>query len=436
MLYFAAGSPNTAIAREHSRELVDTLLARMGRLKRVLLVPPDFTRRHSGAGELTVLLYERLARDTHVEIIPALGTHAPMTDLELETMFPGIPRSAFRVHDWRSGLVSLGEVPAAHVREITRGRVDFPVACEINRLLVEEPWDRIISVGQLVPHEVAGIANHSKNIFVGVGGADTINRTHFIGAVCGMEAAMGRAHTPVRAVFEYMARYFTHDLPITYLLTVRGNDADGTRLTRGMFAGDDDDCFFRGAALCREVNVSLLEEPLAKVVVYLEPTEFRSTWLGNKAIYRTRMALATGGELIILAPGVGTFGEDPEIDRLIRAYGYNGTTRTLQMVREKPELARNLAAAAHLIHGSAEGRFRITYCPGKLGRGDVEAVGYAFAALAQMRQRYDPARLRDGWNDVRGERVFFVSNPGLGLWALRSQFASDLPGATEGDHAE
>jgi nickel-dependent lactate racemase len=333
MLYFAEGSPDAVIDRERSSKLVDAMLAEMGRLKRVLLLPPDFTRRHSGAGELTVLLYERLRRHAQVEIMPALGTHVPMTELELKTMFPGIPESAFRVHDWRKELVRLGEVPAAHVCEITRDRLDFPLACEINRLLVDESWDRIISIGQLVPHEVAGIANHYKNIFVGVGGEDTINKTHFIGAVCGMEAAMGRAHTPVRAIFEYMARHFTRDLPITYLLTVRANDAGGALLTRGMYAGDDDACFLRGAELCRQVNLNLLDGPLAKVVVYLEPTEFRSTWLGNKAVYRTRMAMAAGGELIILAPGVGTFGEDPEIDRLIRKYSYRGASHTLQMSR-------------------------------------------------------------------------------------------------------
>jgi nickel-dependent lactate racemase len=424
MLYFSEGSPSTVIDHQRAGALVDGLLAELGRLERVLLLPPDFTRRHSGAGELTGQLYERLARDTYVEIMPALGTHAPMTDTELDTMFPGIPRSVFRVHDWRGELVRLGEVPAAQIRAITGGRVDYPVACEINHRLVDGGWDRIISIGQLVPHEVAGIANHSKNVFIGIGGQDTINKTHFIGAVCGLEAAMGRAETPVRAVLEYMVQHFARDLPITYVLTVRATDPSGELVTRGLYAGDDEACFRDGAALCRSVNVDLLEAPVAKAVVYLDPPEFKSTWLGNKAIYRTRMAIADGGELIILAPGVRTFGEDPEIDRLIRKYGYRGTPETLRMVRENAELAENLAAAAHLIHGSSEGRFRVTYCPGGLTREEVESVGFGSADLAGMLRRYDPSSLRDGWNDVGGERVFFVSNPGLGLWALRTKFAS------------
>jgi nickel-dependent lactate racemase len=436
MTYFSEESSDTGIDSQRSGVLIDGMLAAMGRLDRVLILPPDFSRRHSGAGELTVQLYERLRASAHVEIMPALGTHAPMTAEEIEAMFPGVPWSVFRVHDWRNELARLGEVPAAFVREITHGKVDFPVRCEVNRIISEGNWDRIISVGQLVPHEVAGIANHSKNVFVGVGGQDVINKTHFVGAVCGMEAAMGRTHTPVRSLFEYMAENFARDLPITYLLTVRRRNAAGATVTCGIYAGDDNECFLNGARLCRQVNLDLLDEPISKAVVYLEPGEFKSVWLGNKAIYRTRMAMADEGELIILAPGVTTFGEDPEIDQLIRKHGYRGTPRTLEAVTNDGELAANLAAAAHLIHGSSEGRFRVTYCPGGISREEIEIVGFAFAGLAGAQQQYDPAKLHDGWNDVKGERVFFISNPGLGLWALRSRFeSSGTNGGAEAAHA-
>ena len=338
VVHFAEGSVSAAISTARAAELVDEMLAALKPLRRVLLIPPDFTRRSSGAGELTVLIYERLKGASEIEIMPALGTHTPMTAGELESMFPGIPSDVFRVHDWRNDLSQLGEVPARFVRQVTQGQLDFPIPCEVNRHLVDGRWDRIISLGQLVPHEVAGIANHSKNIFVGVGGQETINKTHYLGAVCGIETLMGQAVTPVRSVFDYMANHLAGDLPITYLLTVRARDASGDLVTRGMYAGDGTACFRRGADLCRQVNVELLAEPVHKAVVYLSPAEFRSTWLGNKAIYRTRMAMATGGELVILAPGVATFGEDPEVDRLIRAYGYRGTLHTLRMVQEHKEL--------------------------------------------------------------------------------------------------
>ncbi|MFC1601562.1 lactate racemase domain-containing protein [Candidatus Sumerlaeota bacterium] len=422
--YFGEGSATTVIDEQRAAALLEGMLEQLGELRRVLLLAPDFTRRHSGAGELTVMLYERLKERAEVAIMPTLGTHMPMSERELEAMFPGVPQELFRAHDWRRGLARLGEVPASYIRELSGGKLDYPIYCEIAQALVEEQWDRIFSIGQLVPHEVAGIANHNKNVLVGAGGADTINKTHFLGAVCGMESIMGRAKSPVRDVFDYMSEHFIADLPLTYLLTVRAKDEAGRLVTRGLYAGDDKECFQRGARLCRETNLELLDEPLAKVVVWLDPGEFKSTWVGNKAIYRTRMALADGGQLIIVAPGVREFGEDPEINRLIREFGYRGTPQTLRMVEERRDLAANLSAAAHLIHGSSEGRFTITYCPGGLTRQEIEGVGFEYDDLHSALERYDPRLMREGLNKMPdGEEVFYISNPSLGLWGLRQHFA-------------
>jgi nickel-dependent lactate racemase len=390
----------------------------------VLLLPPDVTRIHSGAGELTAMLHERLAGRAHVEIMPALGTHAPMTRREIEAMFPGVPPGLFRERSFRSGLHRLGEVPASYVRRISEGRLDFPIACDVDGLLVNGGWDRIVSIGQLVPHEVAGIANHNKNVYVGAGGRETINKTHFLGAVYGMERIMGRARSPVRDVFDYADEHLAGDLPVSYLLTVRARDEGGRLVTRGLFAGEGAACFHRGARLCQRVNVSLLPEPLERCVVWLDPAEYRSTWLGNKAIYRTRMAMADGGELVVLAPGVRRFGEDAGIDRLIRAHGYRGTPSTLAAVARDAELAEDLSAAAHLIHGSSEGRFTIRYAAGGLSRREIEGAGFAWGDLDDLCRRYAPGGRRDGFQRTAGgEAFFFVGNPALGLWGLGSRFA-------------
>lgn len=423
------GSAGETIDAARTAEFVERLLEQLGAPKRVLLIPPDFTRFHSGAGEIAVLLYRRLKDRVRVEILPATGTHFPMEDSEIARMFPGIPLSRFRIHDWRRDVITLGEVPGDFVREISDGKMDTPIACEVNRALVKENWDAILSIGQLVPHEVAGIANHNKNIFVGAGGKETIGKTHFLGAVCGMERIMGRVHSPVRDVLNYMSVHFAKDLPVVYLLTVRASDASGRIVTRGLFAGRDEEPFLLGARLCQQVNLDLLDRPLNKAVVYLDPAEFKSTWLGNKAIYRTRMALADGAELIVLAPGVRQFGEDPENDRLIRAFGYCGTETVLHHVRQSAELAENLSVAAHLIHGSSEGRFRVTYCTGKHGlpREEVEKAGFCHRPLEEALREFNPEALQDGFNrSADGEEFFFISNPALGLWALRSLFT--IPG--------
>jgi nickel-dependent lactate racemase len=424
MLLFSSGSPDTALSREDVRRALFSSLDKLGEKKRVLAVPPDFTRYHSQAGLLTELVWEyygvRLA-----DVLPAIGTHTPMTDKEIAAMFGKTAGHLFRVHDWRQNLTTLGEVPSAFIREVSEGQIDFSIPIQVNTLLAKGAHDLIVSMGQVVPHEVIGMAGFNKNLFVGTGGIEGINKTHFLGAVYGMERMMGRADTPVRRVFNYASEHFAGHLPILYVLTVVGKSGQGDLAIRGLFIGDDTECFNRAASLSLAVNFQLLDFPLKKVVVHLDPSEFRSTWVGNKSIYRTRMALADGGELIILAPGLSCFGEDERIDGLIRKYGYAGTARVLELARMQPDLRENLGTAAHLIHGSSECRFEITYCPGRLTRSEIESVHFRYADLDAMLKKYDPEKLVDGFNvTADGERIFYISNPAIGLWAHRERFGS------------
>lgn len=424
MMYFEQGSPETAMTVDQIRAAVVSALDKLGPRRRVIVIPPDFTRFHSQAGLITKIIYEYY-RDRLVEILPALGTHTPMTEEQINEMFPGVPRSLFRVHDWRRGITTIGEVPADYVKQISEGVVDFSWPAQISTLIWNGRHDLIISVGQVVPHEVIGMANYNKNFFVGTGGAEGINKSHFLGAAYGMERIMGRAINPVRQVMNYAADAFLRHLPIVYIHTVVARDKEGKLQVRGLYIGDDIQVFTKAADLSLKVNFELLDRPLEKVIVYLDPAEFKSTWLGNKAIYRTRMAIADGGELIILGPGIKEFGEDKEIDMLIRKYGYRGTPAILKAVRENADLRANLSAAAHLIHGSSEGRFKITYCPGYLTQEEIEGVGFQYAKLETMLKRYNPAKLVDGFNILPdGERIYYISNPALGLWAYRGRFGN------------
>jgi nickel-dependent lactate racemase len=393
----------------------------IGSRNRVLAVPPDFTRFHSQAGILTELAWQYYG-DRMTDVLPALGTHKGMTDSEIATMYGKTPRNLFRVHDWRNDVVTLGEVPGSFLYEVSEGKVDYPWPAQVNKLLRDGGHDLILSIGQVVPHEVVGMANYNKNIFVGTGGSIGIHRSHFLGAVYGMERMMGHADTPVRRVLNYASDHFAQNLPILYVQTVVGKNSAGKLVVRGLYIGDDAECFNLAAALSLQVNFLMLDREIKKAVVFLDPHEFRSTWLGNKSVYRTRMALADGAELIVLAPGVHEFGEDGAIDKLIRKYGYCGTPHTLAMVKEDPALAGNLSAAAHLIHGSAEGRFNIRYCPGHLTREEIESVHFQYGDLDEYTKKYNPDILKDGWNTVDGEEIFYISNPGLGLWAYRGRF--------------
>lgn len=417
------GGAQLALTREAVRAMLEEAIAAWGGPPRKLLIlPPDITRAHSGAGEITSLLYELLGERSEIDIMPALGTHSPMTPEELREMFPGVPLERFLTHDWRGGTALLGEVPASFIHELSEGKMNAKAEARVNRRLIEGGYDMILSVGQVVPHEVVGLANHNKNILVGVGGPDFISKSHYLGAVYGMERMMGRADTPVRRLFDYAERHFLGHLPIKYALTVKGIDDKGRLCLRGLFIGEGKAPFDAAAELAVRTNLDLLERPIKKAVVYLDPQEYRSTWLGNKAIYRLRMAMADGGELIVLAPGVKMFGEDRRIDELVRRYGYRGTPHTLDCVERHEELRQNLSVAAHLIHGSSEGRFRITYAPGGLSREEIETAGYQYASWEAMSLRYDPKALRRGYNVVDGEEIFFVDNPSLGLWALAEKF--------------
>jgi len=423
MLYFARGSATDQLTTDDMRAGLQQAFAKLGPRKRVLAVPPDFTRFHSQAGRLTRLVFDHFG-DRLTDILPALGTHTAMTPEQIHEMYAGVPEKLFRVHNWRTGITTVGTIPAAFVKEVSEGAADFPWPAQVANLLATGGHDLILSIGQIVPHEVVGMAGFNKNIFVGTGGQEGINKSHFVGAAYGMERMMGRADTPVRKLLNYASEHFTNHLPIVYVLTVVAKGADGKLQVRGLYIGDDTEAFQLAAALSLQVNFEMLEAPLDKVVVYLDPSEFKSTWLGNKAVYRTRMAMADRGELTILAPGLKEFGEDREIDRLIRKYGYFGTPQTLAAVKANEELRNNLSAAAHLIHGSSEGRFNITYCPGHLTQQEIESVGFRYADLKTMTQRYDPAKLQDGWNTLPGgEKIFCISNPALGLWAFRGRFS-------------
>ena len=422
-LYRIAETAEGLSPEEIREELRKSLEGRV--IKKALLIPPDFTRFNSNAGFISNVYYHMLrAEGAEVDVLPALGTHVPVTREQWDVMFEDIPFEKMIVHHWREDVVKVGEVPAEYMEEITEGLWHDPLSVEVNRLIMDPSYDIILSVGQVVPHEVIGMANHSKNLFVGAGGSDMINKSHMVGAVYGMERMMGRDFTPVRKAFDYALEHFLSERPIVFALTVT-TAPGGVTKTHGLFIGETRKTLERAVALAQEKNIDFVETGIKKCVVYLNPEEFKTTWLGNKAVYRTRMAVADGGELLILAPGVERFGEDLTVDKLIRKYGYRGRLHTLEEF-EKPEnqdLRDNMGAAAHLIHGSSDGRFHITYAVKNITREEIEGVGFAWADYDEMVKRYDPEKLAYGYTTMPdGEEIYFIPNPALGLWINREKF--------------
>jgi nickel-dependent lactate racemase len=422
------------------------------RPKRVLLLPPDITRMHSGAGRLTEILYNLLAGEADVHVIPTLGQHGPHTPEENRQMFGSIPNERIHAHDWRGGSVPVGEIPARFVDEATQGAADWAIPIVLNRMLIEEPWDLIINIGHVVPHEVLGFANHNKNYFIGLGGKDLICAAHMAAASCGIENNLGNLITPVRACFNRAEDEYLGHLPDVYVQVVLAHKEQGagsmergvrsreqndsplqapssTLVHTGVYVGDDLETYLAAARQSRDENITVFDEPVQKIVCVMQGDEFFSTWVANKAVYRTRMALADGGELVIIAPGLKRFGEQPEVDAFIRKYGYVGTPRVMEQYRSNADMQDLAHATAHLIHGSSEGRFAITYAPGHLTQKEIEGVNFRYAEINATIARYQPERCRQGWNTTPdGERFYFIPTPSAGLWATRQKLYNRASG--------
>ncbi|RAK09732.1 uncharacterized protein DUF2088 [Halanaerobium saccharolyticum] len=391
----------------------------------LLLIPPDYTRKSSALGVITEKLYFKLeAEIKNIDILPASGTHDPMDAECLKSVFGTIPVDKFLEHNWRTETIKVGEIPAAKMKEFSEGELTEALPLEINKNIFSDKYDLIISLGQVIPHEVVGMANYTKNIVVGCGGNQIINKSHFLGALAGMEKIMGRDHSPVRELYDYCQQEFLDQLPLIYLMTVNSPVSDkktGLTEIKGIFTGSSRESFEKAVALSQKENIIYVKKPLKKVVVFLKKDKFRSTWIGGKAIYRTRMAVADGGELIIIAPGIHKFGEDQNIDQLLRKYGYQGTENTLKNLHQNQDLQKDLSAAAHLIHGSSEGRFKISLASPKLSRQEVEAVNFNYLDYQQTIAEYKIDELKNGFNTVNGEEIFYIDNPATGLWVYQDK---------------
>ena len=394
--------------------------------KRVLLLPPDITRAHSGAGWITEAFYQIFtSMGAECHLIPTLGQHVPHTPEQNRWMFGNVPEERIHAHDWRNGVKQIGSVPATFVRKISHGKADWEIPVVLNKMLLDEPWDLVVNVGHIVPHEVLGFANHNKNYFIGLGGKAMICASHMMAACCGIENNLGCLVTPLRHCYNRAEAEYLGTIPDFYFEVVMAYDTAGVLQHTGVYVGDDVETYMEAARASREQNITIVS-PLKKVVAVMQGDEFYSTWVANKAIYRTRKAMADGGELLIIAPGLKRFGEQPDVDSLIRKYGYSGTENVMKLWKTEPLLQDLTHGTAHLIHGSSEGRFRITYAPGGISKAEMESVCFGYADLTECLKRYDPSKMHNGFNTMPdGEEVYYISTPSAGLWTTAEKLNRD-----------
>jgi len=384
--------------------------------KKVLLLPPDITRAHSGAGFITEYLYNFFSKTADVFVMPTLGQHIPHTTEQNKWMFGTIPENKILVHNWEKDGKRVGNIPAEYVKKVTDGKADWNIPVNINKLLFEEKWDIILNIGHVVPHEVLGFANHNKNYFIGLGGKEMICASHMAAACYGIENNLGSLISPLRHCYNKAENEFLNILPDAYIMVVMAYNKQNKLVHTGFYCGDDTDTYLLAAKQSMAENITIVP-PLKKVIAVMQGDEFFSTWVANKAIYRTRKAMADGGELIIIAPGLRRFGEQEEVDKIIRKYGYSGTKKIMELWKKNDDLQDLTHATAHLIHGSSEGRFKITYAPGHLTKEEIEQVNFNYLDYNKALENYNPDKLKNGFNKLKnGEEVYFISTPSAGLW--------------------
>lgn len=424
MSWFFAGAAE--IPRGRMEELVlqsaEQCLERINNNpRRVLLLPPDITRAHSGAGWITNRLYHFFDRMADVYVMPTLGQHVPHTPEQNQWMFGDIPESKILIHDWINDCKRIGVIPADYVEEISGGAADWEIPISINRHVLEGEWDIILNIGHVVPHEVLGFANHNKNYFIGLGSKETICTSHMAAACYGIENNLGSLVTPLRHCYNKAESEYLSHLPDAYIQVVMKYNDQGRLVHSGYYCGDDLDTYLLAAKQSGSENITVVP-PLKKVVAVMQGDEFFSTWVANKAVYRTRKAMADGGELIIIGPGLKRFGEQDEVDTIIRKYGYAGTERILEQWKKQDDLQDLTHATAHLIHGSSEGRFKITYAPKYLNKEEIESVHYQYLDYDSAVELYPPDKLTNGFNRMsNGEEVYFISTPSAGLWTTQDK---------------
>ncbi|HEY8412429.1 MAG TPA: lactate racemase domain-containing protein [Pyrinomonadaceae bacterium] len=367
----------------------------------VLAIIPDKTR-----DDNTHLLFpvaaEFLARRgvASFDALVAQGTHPPMSESQKRAKI-GAADFAGHLYDHRwdepDELITLGELNAETVRQLTGGLIDRAVPVSINKLLAPGIYDTVLVFGATVPHEVAGFAGGAKYFFPGVAGPELTHTTHWLGALAGIENIIGQVDTPTRSLIEAAADLIP--ARIISLNTVVSREGDGELMTYALFTGDIREAFRRAAAVSREVHIRYTGRKYKRVIALLDP-HYDELWVGGKASYKLGAIIEEGGELIVYAPHLTKLSETH--GALIEKYGYAPLESVRDMLGVSEELRENLCIAAHLAHvayagrldehGKVVPRYRITMASG-LDEETCRRVNLGYIDYRTFVYRADPDTL-------------------------------------------
>lgn len=355
------GSPESDLTPEDFEAVIAEALGQIAPGSRVLAIISDKTRDDNTAQLFpiaTKILAERgIAK---LDALVAQGTHSAMTAAEkLEKIGVGEMASVPNLenifdHRWDRAeeLVTIGELSAEKVLEVTGGLFDQAIPLKINKLLAPGLYDVILIFGATVPHEVAGFAGGAKYFFPGVAGPELTHATHWLAALATIEKIIGRVETPTRHLIEAAAEHIAAEI-ISFTSVISRADDDRLR-TYALFGGDHRLALRRAAAISREVHIKYTGRKYKRVVALLDP-HYEELWLGGKASYRLGAVIEEGGELVIYAPHLYCI-SDTHGESIERFGGYAPLEKVKELVAASGELQANLCVAAHLAHVAYAGR--------------------------------------------------------------------------------
>lgn len=357
---FGTGTADGDLTAGDLRLIVEEALNGVPDGSRVLAIIPDKTR-----DDNTHLLFPMAAeilaakRVGKLDALVAQGTHSPMSTAEKFAKIGGDENKIQNLgtifdHRWDRAdeLVTIGELAADEVEQLTGGLFREPIPLELNRIAASGGYDTILIFGATVPHEVAGFAGGAKYFFPGISGPELTHKTHWLAALATIEKIIGRIETPTRHMIEAAADRI--DASIINFTSVISRTEDDRLRTHALFAGDFRASLRKAAEVSRQVHIKYTGRKYARVVALLDE-HYEDLWLGGKASYRLGAVIEEGGELIIYAPRLKCISETHGRD-IERFGGYAPIEVVKDLVAQSGELQANLCVAAHLAHVSYAGR--------------------------------------------------------------------------------
>jgi lactate racemase len=299
------GYTNQLLSEPEISDLVAMALA-VARLdgKRVLILIPDGTR--TAPIPLMFRLFHEYLKDkvAALDYLIALGTHQPMSEAAIHKLV-GVSAEEHATkysdvnifnHQWEKGetFATIGEISAEEIAAISNGALRQLVSVRINKLLFD--YDQIIICGPTFPHEVVGFSGGNKYFFPGIGGAEVINFSHWLGAVITSYDIIGTKYTPVRRVIDRAAAMIDR-AKLCFSLVVKGEGL------AGLYIGSPEEAYDAAADLSSQVHINWVERPFRRVLSVM-PQMYEDLWTAAKGMYKLEPAVADGGEVILYAPHI------------------------------------------------------------------------------------------------------------------------------------